>query len=343
MRWFKRKSKPESISDPEPRIKRRIVATIGNTGHGKTTFLAGTYWDGVRTLARTFNDERYSYFIGSVQRDKNETRFKVFHNNASRLSKKLLPSTTAQVPGEPAPMRFNNVPNCHNQRASIDLVFYDVAGDSFTTYKEIERLAPFIAEANDFIFLFDPTKEDFGPFGALKLVELIKNSAGGGQGKNFVVVLTQIDKLFERDEWWKSIEKEFPDKPPGLLSPVGYFSRMSDPAQELVDLPDYLQQMDALSDKLREWWEADEQGAAMVVSTLRADAPEHVHFCAVSALGQQPVWDCRKCQKTNLDTLETCEQCHDARKDAELRLADYPKPYHVRDPLFWIFREAGVM
>ncbi|MGH9847388.1 MAG: hypothetical protein ACREEM_52510, partial [Blastocatellia bacterium] len=82
--------------------------------------------------------------------------------------------------------------------------------------------------------------------------------------------------------------------------------------------------------------------AAMAVSALRDKAPEQVHFCAVSALGQQPMWKCQQCKKTNLDTLETCAQCHDAR-NAELQLEDYPKPYRVRDPLFWIFREAGVM
>ncbi len=340
MRWFKRKSKP---ADPEPQIKRRIVATIGNTGHGKTTFLASMFWDSVRKLGKTLKDERHPYFISSVPWDKNERIFEVFHENAKQLSKKLLPETTKPVPGEPAPLRFNNVPNCRDHKTSIDLVFYDVAGDSFQTYEAIGRLAPFIAEANDFIFLFDPTKTDFDPIDALKLVDLIKNSVGSGQVKNFVVVLTQIDKLFERDEWWKNIEKEFPDKPPGLLSPVGYFSRMSDPDQELVDLSDFLQQMDALSDKLREWWEADEQGAAMVVSALRADAPDHVHFCAVSALGQQPVWKCQDCKKTNLDTLENCSRCGNARKGAESQLEDYPKPYRVRDPLFWIFREAGVM
>ena len=342
MRWFKRKSKPESISDPEPQIKRRIVATIGDTGVGKTTFLASMFWDSVRKLGKTLKDERRPYFISSVPGDKNEKIFEVFHENAKRLGKKLLPVTTAVLPGVPAPLRFNNVPNCHNLRTSIDLVFYDVSGDSFKTHEAIGRLAPFIARANDFIFLFDPTKEGFDPFDALELVDRIKNSAGSGQMKNFVVVLTKIDELFARDEWWKSIEREFPEQPPEALSPVGYFSHQSDPDQGAVDLWDYLQQMDALSKKLREWWEADNQEAAMVVSALGADAPEHVHFCAVSALGQQPVWDCRKCQTTNLDTLERCAQCHDAR-NAELRLADYPKPYRVRDPLFWIFREAGVM
>lgn len=343
MRWFKRNSKTKSITDPETRINRRIVATIGDTGVGKTAFLASMFWDSVRKLGKTLKDERRPYFISSVPGDKNEKIFEVFHENAKRLGKKLLPEATKMLPGEPAPLRFNNVPNWHDQRTSIDLVFYDVAGESFKTHEAISRLAPFLAEADDFIFLFDPTeKANLDPIDALKLVDRIRNTAGSGQMKNFVVVLTKIDELFLRDGWWKNIEKEFPEQPPELLSPVGYFSHKSDPDQGAVDLWDYLQQMDNLSRWLRKWWEADKQEAAMVISALVADAPEHVHFCAVSALGQQPVWNCRKCHKTNLHTKETCAQCHEAQ-NAELRLTDYPRPYRVRDPLFWIFREAGLM
>jgi hypothetical protein len=79
----------------------------------------------------------------------------------------------------------------------------------------------------------------------------------------------------------------------------------------------YFRQMDELSDKLREWWTAPEQEAMGLINNL----PSTTRFCALSSLGHRPI----------------------QADDGSLRLSRKPEPFRVRDPLFWIFRAAGVM
>ena len=74
--------------------------------------------------------------------------------------------------------------------------------------------------------------------------------------------------------------------------------------------------MDKLSKTLRGWWQDPAQNATNLVNAL----PPNTRFCAVSSLGHPPV-----------------------KTDGHLRLTKEPEPFRVRDPLFWIFRAAGVM
>jgi hypothetical protein len=83
------------------------------------------------------------------------------------------------------------------------------------------------------------------------------------------------------------------------------------------DLPRYLREMDHLSVRLREWWLDPARRADTMIHTL----PRNTRFCAFSSLGHAPEHD----------------------PAGRLRLTEKPRPFRVRDPLFWIFRAAGVM
>jgi hypothetical protein len=302
--------------------KQRIVATIGYPGHGKTVFLAGLFWDSFFALSGTLQDGRRPYAVRAV----NEEASHVFYGNAITLSNQGLPPPNPRDrPPQPAILEFTGVPRAHKGRwrKRIRLTFYDLAGESVTSDDWLRRNAPFLPRAHDIIFLFDPTHPDFSgsALRAAELLDRLYRVAPKSKRRNFIVALSKMDELRAQDDWAEEIDDLWPDDPP---SPS--------------DLPHYLHEMDNLSDALPVWWR-DQRQAHNFISSL----PKTTRFCALSSLGHPPVWDCPGCNTANPNTLRRCGQCHAARGDARLRLTRKPEPFRVRDPLFWIFRAAGVM
>jgi len=277
--------------------KERIIATIGYPSHGKSIFLAGLFWDSFFALSRTFRDGAQPYSVRAL----NEEASKLFYGNAKLLHGRSLPPANPRSKPEPAILEFKGIPRAKRQRRrSIRLVFYDVAGEVFDDERLTREYAPYVIDAHDLIFLFDPTHPDFSALSAAELVDLVYRVARGGRKKNIIIALTKIDELRDRDDWWAGmIDKLWPDETPS-------------PSQ----LPLYLNQMDSLSTMLRSWWTDPAQQAHNLVNSL----PANTRFCAVSSLGHPPV-----------------------QVDGSLRLTREPEPFRVRDPLFWIFRAAGVM
>jgi hypothetical protein len=109
-----------------------------------------------------------------------------------------------------------------------------------------------------------------------------------------------MDALRRQDEWVDLLAQYWPDRAP---TPE--------------DLPGYLQEMEHLSERLREWWLDPARQAGNLIRTL----PRNTRFCALSSLGHAPQRD----------------------DSGRLRLTERPRPFRVRDPLFWIFRAAGGM
>ncbi len=219
---------------------------------------------------------------------------------------------------------FNGIPQSFGQqRQNIELAFHDIAGEAFRSGRSIREHAPFVTSAQDLVFLFDPTTPNFSALSAAKLVDDVHNAAGVGERKNLIIALTKVDVMRDRDEWWAELAETWPDTPPWPS-----------------DLLAYLRQMDNLSDKLYGWWMAPEQQAHGFINRL----PPTTHYCALSSLGHQPVWDCPHCKATEQpNTLQQCGECNRNQANANLRLTRKPEPFRVRDPLFWIFRAAGVM
>lgn len=277
--------------------KERTIATIGYPGHGKSIFLAGLFWDSFFALSRTFQDGAQPFAVRAL----NEEASKLFYGNAKLLHGRSLPPANPRSKPEPAILEFKGIPRANRQRRrSIRLVFYDVAGEVFNDARQTREYAPYVTNAHDLIFLFDPTQPDFSALSAAELVDLVYQVAKGGRKKNIIIALTKMDELRYQDEWWaKTINDVWPDESPTH-----------------AQLPVYLEQMDSLSTMLRSWWTDPERQAHNLVNAL----PQNTRFCAVSSLGHPPV-----------------------KTDGSLRLTKEPKPFRVRDPLFWIFRAAGVM
>jgi hypothetical protein len=295
--------------------KRRTVATVGLQGHGKTVFLAGLFRDSFFTLADTLRP--FSVRAATAKADD------VFYGNALTLDGLELPPANPRGRPEAAVLEFSNVPRAGGRRQrDIQLTFFDIAGEVFAGDQTAAQYAPFLADADDIIFLFDPTHEDFSALGAARLVDLVSRVALKGRRKNLIVALSKMDELRLQDGWAEVIGDLWPDAPPA-------------PA----DLPAYFRQMERLSEMLRLWWSDPAREAQNLMNSLSRD----VRFCAVSSIGHQPLWDCAACGAVNAAAGRECTACRAARANVRLRLARRPEPFRVRDPLFWVFRAAGVM
>jgi hypothetical protein len=298
--------------------KERVVATIGYPGHGKSVFLASLFWDSFFFLSKAFQDDRLPFSVRAAT----EEASKVFYGNARLLHDLILPPANPRTRPEPAALEFKGIPSPSNgQRRNIKLIFYDIAGEVFMDDSRTREYAPFVAEATDFIFLFDPTHEEFNALSAAQLIDLVHRLAQ--KKKNLIVALTKMDELCARDEWWARAVGE----------------RWTDSILTISDLDQYFDQMRWISETMRNWWIDEERTGYNLLGSL----PANTRFCMLSSLGHQPVWHCPSCNRTNAITLDHCSGCEKERAGARIRLARKPEPFRVRDPLFWIFREAGVM
>lgn len=294
--------------------KQRTVATVGLQGHGKTVFLASLFRDSFFVLS----DSLKPYSVRALTAKADD----VFYANAITLHELELPPANPRSKPDPAILEFTNVPLPNsNKRRKIQLTFYDIAGEVFNNDRMVGEYAPFLSYADDIIFLFDPTHEDFNALRAARLIDLVHRSVAQRK-RNLIVALSKMDELRKLDEWARIIGDFWPDNPPSQTGLTSYF-----------------EQMDHLSFMLRQWWADSSREAQNLMNTL----PKETRFCALSSVGHQPIWDCAECNATNAAKMRACQQCNAARLGASLRLKCKPEPFRVRDPLFWIFRAAGVM
>jgi hypothetical protein len=303
------------------RPREQTVVIIGYPNHGKTVFLAGMFWDSFFGLSESFEDARRPFSVRAVNAKAGES----FFGNAITLSRGGLPPSSPRTPPEPAILEFCNVPNREGRRQNVRLTFYDIPGEAVADEEWLVNNAPFLPRTDHILFLFDPTRADFleRALQAADLRDKIYRLVPNGDRKNFIVMLSKMDELRHEDEWADMVAEYWPDSCPK-------------PEQ----LPHYLDQMEKLSTLLRDWWVSPVNGGRGFVNRV----PRSTRFCALSSLGHQPVWDCPACSTVQDDQRSICGDCGAERPyGAPLRLARKPVPFRVRDPLFWIFRSAGVM
>lgn len=301
--------------------KDRTAAIIGYPNHGKTVFLAGLFWDSFFALSESFGGERKPYAVRAA----NPKAAEVFFGNAITLSQGTLPPSSPRTPPEPAILEFTGIPTVGGKRKSLKITFYDIPGEAVSDEEWLLENAPFLPSVTDIIFLFDPTRTDFAvrALQAADLRDKISRLVPGSDKKNFIVVLSKMDELRHQNEWVGMIADLWPDDPPRGEA-----------------LGEYHREMDTLSRMLREWWLDRAQGGRGFVNRV----PAETRFCALSSIGHQPVWDCPDCGAAQADDCRTCTGCGAERtRNVALRLPEKPSPFRVRDPLFWIFRAAGVM
>ena len=300
----------------------RTVVTIGYPSHGKTVFLAGMFWDSFFALSESMQDERTPYAVRAANAKASET----FFGNAISLSRLDLPPSSPRTTPEPAVLEFQGIPAVgRKERRSLRLTFYDVAGELVSDEAWLTKHATFLPEADDIVFMFDPTRTDFSAraLQAADLFDRIRRLIPGVEKKHVLVVLSKLDELRYESEWAETIADLWPEASPSPTSLAHYF-----------------QEMEALSRNVRCWWVQPSHGGRGFVNRVPASA----RFCAISSLGQQPVWTCPTCDLPQEDSRRQCAGCGGERpRGVRLRLPDRPQPFRVRDPLFWIFRTAGVM
>jgi GTPase SAR1 family protein len=294
--------------------KERTVAIVGLQGHGKTLFLASLFRDSFFVLS----DALRPYSVRAVTAKADD----VFYGNAIAMQALELPPANPRSKPDPAILEFSNIPRPGSRNTrNIRLTFYDIAGEVFSNDRLVSEYASFLKEADDIIFLLDPTHEEFNVLRSARLIDLV-NRMNPIKQQNIIIALSKLDELREQSEWSEMLGNLWPDLPPSHFG-----------------LSNYLTQMDYLSELLRQWWREPQREAQNLINSL----PDNVHFCALSAVGHPPVWDCPECQSINVATVRKCKQCEAARLGAGLRLARQAEPFRVRDPLFWVFRAAGVM
>lgn len=227
-----------------------------------------------------------------------------FYGNALTLDKLTLPPANPRTRPEPAMLEFQGVP--HARYGSWRRKISLLFYDIAGEVFENDALT---REYAPFLTHADDIIFLFDPthpeFSALSAARLVDlvYRVTGRRRRNLIIALSKMDELRAREEWAGMIEAYWPDDPP---APGKHLHR-------------YIGGMEQLSATLRNsWWMAPEQQAHNVINSLPR---RNTHFCAVSSLGHQPVQD----------------------EAGHLRLTEKPAPFRVRDPLFWIFRAAGVM
>jgi GTPase SAR1 family protein len=303
---------------PAPNKLDRKVATIGLPGHGKTLFLASLFYDSCDILA--------SYLDGYTINTVGAVAHQMFYENAKTIKKKELPHKTLVQTPQPATLRFKNVPclpwvvkrypektHAFASTVDINLTFYDIAGEPFQRIATVKQFASYIEQADDIIFLFDPSDPEFNAFVGAELVDAVVNCYDHSLQKNVIIVVSKMDELKDRSDFSSLIQPLYPDIPPA-------WPPKSLPDTGTCRLVDYLKDMQELSDRLRNhWWRSPQMRAAALINKLDKRT---THYCAISALGHKPIRDAQT---------------------GDMRLEQEPAPFRVRDPLFWIFKAAGAL
>ncbi len=250
---------------------------------------------------------------------------RVFFDNAIMLSRGDLPPSSPRTPPEPAILEFTGIPDLRGRREELRVTFYDIPGEAVHDEEWLLDHAPFLPQVQDIVFLFDPTRHDFfeRALQAADLRDKIFRLVPDFERKNFLIVLSKMDELRHDDSWAEIIAEFWPDDSPTARQ-----------------LPEYWTGMERISRHLREWWSGSAPGGRGFVARV----PKNTHFCAISSLGHQPVWRCAQCGEHPQDMASVCPFCGVVRDPlAPIRLGNKPRPFRVRDPLFWVFRSAGVM
>lgn len=84
------------------------------------------------------------------------------------------------------------LPFASNQRREIQLTFFDISGEVFANDQMSVQYAPFLADADDVIFLFDPTHEEFSALRAARLMDLVSRVALNRRRRNLIVALSKM-------------------------------------------------------------------------------------------------------------------------------------------------------
>ena len=154
------------------------------TGHGKTVFLASLFWDSFFVLS----DALRPYSVRAVTAKADD----VFYGNAIALQELELPPANPRSKPDPAILEFSNIPRLGSKNTrSIRLTFYDIAGEVFSNDRLATDYASFLKEADDIIFLLDPTHEEFNVLRSARMIDLV-NRINQTKKQNIIIALSRM-------------------------------------------------------------------------------------------------------------------------------------------------------
>jgi hypothetical protein len=274
-----------------------IVSVIGFSGHGKTVYLASLYYALQNLVPRAWKDFfRQGLTMKTLQ---------MLYQNLSLLKRGELPDSTQLVFPEPNIDRLFKIP----QFGDRTLLIYDPPGEAFELGEDesLQRFAGFVRHSRCALFLVSlkDMMEEFQSEEAVademhRLLERYNigmTQMGARDGlQHLIVVYTKGDLL-------PSHFNALPDKITKYLE----HSEM----ETLHDIRAYLQGMKQNSRLLHDF-SLDTLNASGFLNNARAHF-KSVEFCAVSALGSQPIGN---------------------------KLAERIAPRRVMDPLLWVLEKS---
>jgi len=273
-----------------------IVSVIGFGGHGKTVYLASLYYVLQNVVPRAWqNFFRQALTLNTL---------KMLYQNLGLLKSGQMPDPTLLVFPEPNIDRLHSIPKFGNRT----LLIYDPPGEAFELGEDdsIQRFAGFVKQSPCALFLVSLTDmmDQFESDDAVademhRLLETynigMTNMGGKTKNQHLIVVYTKADRLLS--------QSNFPGEVIRCLENSG--------VDGLSDIPAYVGGMKSNSLLLRNFT-AETLKADNFLNNARTKF-KSVEFCAVSALGSEPVGD---------------------------RLAERIAPRRVIDPLLWVLHKS---
>jgi hypothetical protein len=273
-----------------------IVTVIGFSGHGKTVYLASLYYTLQNLAPRAWQE----FFRQGLTLK----TLKVLYDNLGLLKRGKMPDPTISFP-EPNIDRLHKVPKFGDRT----LLIYDPPGESFELDKfddAIKEYAGFVKQSPCALFLVSMTdmmkqfdSEDAVADEMHRLLETynvgMKNLGVRGKTQHLIVVYTKADRLLSH--------YSFPVEVIKCLE--------SSDVDGLGDIPSYMLGMKRNSQLLKDFT-AESLNARNFLANARTNF-KTVEFCAVSALGSEPV---------------------------DERLIERITPRRVIDPLLWVLDKS---
>lgn len=273
-----------------------IVSVIGFGGHGKTVYLASLYFVLQNLAPRAWE----AFFRQGLTMN----TLKVLYQNLALLKRGELPDPTVMVFPEPNIDRLHNIPQFGNRT----LLLYDPPGEAFELSEDdsLLRFAGFVKQSPCALFLVSLTdmmkqfeSEDAVADEMHRLLERynigMKDMGARVNAQHLVVVYTKADRLLSQSDFPAEVAK--------------YLENSE--VDSLHDIRGYVQEMKKNSLLLRDFTKRTLNAGNFLHNALAHF--RSVEFCAVSALGSEPV---------------------------DGKLAERIAPRRVIDPLLWVLEKS---
>lgn len=242
-----------------------VLSTVGFSGHGKTVFLGSVFYSLVHRLLGEIWPEFHWLAV-------NETSLERVMAIVDTLRAGGLPEATKQVFPTPTLVRLAGAPH----HPDCTLLWYDAAGESFESARQLVEYASFVRHSRCLMFLVSLPKCYQNPRGpAVEMLHLLNtyvlgraDLGGRAREQELIVTFTMGDDLLDLLPDWS-----------GGFEPEDDYHPVSHHLRELQSTSAFLRRF--VEDELR----------AHDFLRLADESFRSVEFSVVSALGAPPAGD----------------------------------------------------